>query len=318
MSTGPYDIIGDIHGQARSLRALLSKLGYSLVDGAYRHPERSVIFVGDFIDRGAFQVEVVELVRAMVDASSALAVMGNHEFNAIAYATRHAESETYLRPHSAKNTAQHRAFLDAFADQPEAYADTIAWFKTLPLWLEFDDLRIVHACWDDSAIAQIRALHGDADYVADELSDGLLRMASQKGTWQYEAIERLLKGQEIRLGNGQSFKDKDGHERHNIRVRWWAQDATTYRDAFMGPQSAQRHIPDDPIDGDCLVGYDDNAPPVFVGHYWMEGRPAPLAPNIACLDYSVAKPGGQLVAYRFDGESVLDREKFVWVDRVEP
>ena len=42
------------------------------------------------------------------------------------------------------------------------------------------------------------------------------------------------------------------------------------------------------------IGHDEK--PVFLGHYWMEGDPAPLATNIACLDYSVAKPGGKLVA----------------------
>jgi len=66
-----------------------------------------------------------------------------------------------------------------------------------------------------------------------------------------------------------------------------------------------------------LVEYSDEAPPVFLGHYWMEGDPEPLAPNIACLDYSVAKPGGKLVAYRWDGEQTLSQDKFIWVDRVE-
>jgi hypothetical protein len=42
-----------------------------------------------------------------------------------------------------------------------------------------------------------------------------------------------------------------------------------------------------------------------------------LADNIACLDYSVAKPGGKLVAYRWDGEKVLNKNKYVFVDRVE-
>jgi hypothetical protein len=49
----------------------------------------------------------------------------------------------------------------------------------------------------------------------------------------------------------------------------------------------------------------------------MEGEPAPLARNVACLDYSVAKPGGKLVAYRWDGESRLEPDRFVWVERVE-
>ena len=85
----------------------------------------------------------------------------------------------------------------------------------------------------------------------------------------------------------------------------------------MGPESARTHILNDLIDGDHLVEYSHETPPVFLGHYWMEGEPVPLAPNIACLDYSVAKPGGKLVAYRWDGEQTLSRDKFIWVDREE-
>jgi hypothetical protein len=48
-----YDFIGDIHGYADKLEALLKKMGYSLKNGAYAHPERKVLFVGDYIDRGA-------------------------------------------------------------------------------------------------------------------------------------------------------------------------------------------------------------------------------------------------------------------------
>ena len=56
--------------------------------------------------------------------------------------------------------------------------------------------------------------------------------------------------------------------------------------------------------------------PVFVGHYWLQGNPKPLKPNLACLDYSAVKYG-KLVCYRFDGEQILDNSKFVWVN-VEP
>jgi hypothetical protein len=49
----------------------------------------------------------------------------------------------------------------------------------------------------------------------------------------------------------------------------------------------------------------------------MEGEPAPLADNIGCLDYSVAKPGGKLAAYRWDGEKKIEPEKFRWVDRLD-
>ena len=80
-----YDIIGDIHGHADALEALLKGMGYRQTRGAWRHPARQAVFVGDFIDRGPRQFDSVDLVRRMVEAGSAQAVMGNHEFNAIAW-----------------------------------------------------------------------------------------------------------------------------------------------------------------------------------------------------------------------------------------
>ncbi len=46
-----YDLIGDIHGHADELAQLLETLGYQKALGAYRHPERKVIFLGDFIGK---------------------------------------------------------------------------------------------------------------------------------------------------------------------------------------------------------------------------------------------------------------------------
>lgn len=71
-----YDLIGDIHGHADALLQLLRQLGYSKQKGVYRHPERQVIFLGDFIDRGPQIRETLEIVRPMIDAGAALAVMG--------------------------------------------------------------------------------------------------------------------------------------------------------------------------------------------------------------------------------------------------
>ncbi|NLY64918.1 MAG: metallophosphoesterase, partial [Alcaligenaceae bacterium] len=80
-----YDLIGDIHGYAQPLKQLLSKLGYTEKNGYWQHPERKVIFLGDFIDRGPEQIEAVLIAKAMVENNAALAVMGNHEFNAVAW-----------------------------------------------------------------------------------------------------------------------------------------------------------------------------------------------------------------------------------------
>ena len=84
------DFIGDIHGHYDELVVLLKKLGYEERGGAFRYPgdERTVVFLGDYIDRGSQVRETVNLVRAMRDAGSAVVLMGNHEFNALSFGTR--------------------------------------------------------------------------------------------------------------------------------------------------------------------------------------------------------------------------------------
>ncbi|GAA0976879.1 polynucleotide kinase-phosphatase [Acrocarpospora macrocephala] len=74
--TGPFDIIGDVHGCAAELETLLTTLGY--VDG--RHPQgRTAVFVGDLVDRGPDTPGVLRRVMGMVEAGTALCVCGNHE-----------------------------------------------------------------------------------------------------------------------------------------------------------------------------------------------------------------------------------------------
>ncbi|MEV6651447.1 polynucleotide kinase-phosphatase [Streptomyces sp. NPDC051219] len=74
--TGPFDIIGDIHGCRSELESLLATLGY--VDGA--HPEgRTAVFVGDLVDRGPDSPGVLRRVMSMVASGNALCVPGNHE-----------------------------------------------------------------------------------------------------------------------------------------------------------------------------------------------------------------------------------------------
>ena len=305
-----YDIIGDIHGYADELEALLEKLGYGQAEGVYCHAGRQVVFLGDFIDRGPHQRRTLEIVRRMVDAGAAQAVMGNHEYNAILYFTP-AKDHGYLRGRYQKNNRQHTAFLHAFEGDPEGWADAIDWFKTLPLWLDLDGIRVVHACWDQALIDDLAGVRGGRA----DLDEALLYKSADPREWQFDAVRVLLKGKKIKLPGGASFADKEGHVRHEIRVRWW-DDARTYKDAYLGPEHARTDIPDDPIEGDYVIDYRHTEKPVFIGHYWFDGPPARLAPNIACLDYSVAKEGGKLTAYRWDGESELDNGKFVSVQRL--
>ena len=311
-----YDIIGDIHGQADKLQALLKQLGYRESNGAYRHTSgagRTVIFVGDFIDRGPRQIDSVMTVRRMLDAGSALAVMGNHEFNAIAWHTPDPEQPAkFLRPRDGvrgeNNERQHKAFLEEVKGKPALHAELVNWFLTLPLWLDLPGLRVVHACWHDGYMAELRPHLTQALQLTPEL----MLAASRKGQMLFRTVEGLTKGLEIRLPDGHSFQDKDGHTRHEVRIRWWDTQAMSYRELAIMPEEATRQkLPDIRIEGDARVPY-DNVKPVFFGHYWMTGKPKQLSPIAACVDYSAAKDG-PLVAYRWDGEPVLDDRSFVGI-----
>ena len=305
-----FDLIGDIHGYAHELHQLLEKLGYSRKGGTFSHLERRVIFLGDFIDRGPHIREVLEIVRPMVEAGSALAVMGNHELNALAFHTPDGMGG-YLRSHNQKNLKQHAATLQQLSEAE--LADALAWFRTLPMWLDLPGLRAVHACWDDAAVDTVQqALQRHSGITGDFLHSACLN----DGTL-FEPVERMLKGMELALPVGVVHRDKDGYERHKTRTRWWMNTTgQSYRTYAMQPGLEC----DEPLPIEflaCAKEYSPDAKPVFVGHYWLTGdAPELLAPNVACLDYSVAK-GGMLTAYRWDGEQTLSNEKFVWVNVVK-
>ena len=297
-----FDIIGDIHGYADELKLLLGHLGYHKDGQSYRHPARTAIFVGDFIDRGPRIRETLEIVRSMVDGGAARAVMGNHEYNAICFHTPDGKG-SHLRPQSPKNIHQHQATLDALNHSSDLkhYLD---WFKSLPLWLELKGLRVVHACWDRAEIATLQG--------SNRLTRELL--FKSKDTPEHQAIEVLLKGKEVKLPDGVGpIVDAEGTARSEMRVKWWLTgEGQTYRSLAMPDSDLP---PDLPVTEEIVRqlgdGYPALNPPVFFGHYWLPGDmlPGRQAPNVGCTDYSVAQRG-KLMAYRWDGEPTIDPSHF--------
>ena len=304
-----YDIIGDIHGHADALDALLDGLGYEERGGAWRHPDRTAVFLGDFIDRGPEQSRVIDAVRRMLDAGSGLAVMGNHEFNAIGYAT--ACEDGWLRARTPRNAHAHAAFLEAFGLDTPAYREAIAWMGTLPLWLETDGFRAVHACWHPG-MQEALLPHLDA---GRRLTGDGLRAVHRRGTVAWDAAETVLKGLEVDLPEGAGFADVNGIARSRTRVAWW-RDPETYReavfDSFVGPDVLER-LSDEPLPSSLVLRYDGDKP-VFFGHYWMQGEPRLVSDEgmRVCLDWSVAKDG-YLCAYTWDGEPRPDPANLTWV-----
>lgn len=301
------DLIGDIHGHADKLEELLQKLGYTKNKGIYSHPERKVVFLGDYIDRGPKIRETLQIVRAMVESDHAIALMGNHEYNALCFHFPETEGG-HLRKHLIKNIIQHYETLKQFQNRQAEYEDYLEWFKTLPLFYENEKFKAVHACWDNETIEYLRT-----QLVNDCLTDELIYQSVAKGSPLNLAIDQTLKGKEIKLPGDLSFNDKDGNKRTEIRIKWWENPAEmTYKSISVEPME---NLPETPIETSeiqSMVYYKENDKKVFFGHYWLKGEPSFYKNNIACLDYSVAK-GGKLLAYRLGEEKYLDPKNLLYV-----
>jgi len=115
--TGPFDVIGDVHGCRAELEQLLLKLGYAIDRdpagrpvGA-RHPSRRAVFLGDLVDRGPDTPGVLRLVMGMVEEGAALCVQGNHE----------AKLLRALRGRNVQRTHGLAESLDQLAREPDAF-----------------------------------------------------------------------------------------------------------------------------------------------------------------------------------------------------
>lgn len=308
-----FDIIGDVHGHAEPLERLLDSLGYVETDGAYRHPEgRTVIFLGDIIDRGPDQLRSIEIVRSMQATGTARCLMGNHEHAAIGWLTEDPdEPGEYLRPHTDKNHRQHRVFLEQLGEDPEFRREILDWMLGLPVYLDLPGLRCVHACWQPDVIRDLEALTEGSGLLRGQV----LRDSFEKGHPTRELVDITIRGRETDLEPGSTFIDSDGVERDKSRVRWWSD--------FV-PEKLRDLIVDDietEADADPTPFFfsvqDTDTRPVFFGHYWMKGEPRLVSLKSACLDFSIAD-NGSLCAYSWAGERTLDPARLSHVDyRVE-
>lgn len=303
-----YDIIGDVHGHAEELEQLLQKMGYKLKNGIYDHPdERKVVFVGDYIDRGPKIRETLHIVKNMCDSDNAYAVMGNHEYNAVCFHTKDKENGGYFRAHNFKEIKQHYETLQQFENFPEEWELFLDWFKELPLYIEFDNFRVVHAYWKDEHINWIKNNYNN------ELTSDFLKRARTKYSEEYNIIEETLKGKEVSLENGFWFIDKDGAARTECRFKWWLpleqrklkKDVLMHCPVSVGETENTEH--------DEIVYSSEK--PVFFGHHWLQGEPVIENPTAICLDYSVAKDG-KLIAYQLNtakgNSNSIELSNLIW------
>lgn len=306
-----YDLIGDVHGCGNTLRRLLELLGYRRSTGTWRHPAgRQVIFVGDIVDRGPRIRQALHDVHDMVAAGTAQLVLGNHEYNALAYCTQDTQAKP-LRSHNARHQRVIQETLDQFAAWPQEWRGFLDWFMTLPLALDLETLRVVHACWDLPLMQRFLQQRPDACMDA-----AFLQASVRTGSFEFSVVDRCTRGTWLHLPKGQTQKSGDGFIRDRFRTSFWVDEPRTWGEVLFQPDRLPPELEARPLSAEeqrRLCHYPGSEKPLFFGHYWCQGFPAVIRPNLVCLDYSAVKYG-RLVAYRFDGEAQLDAGKFVWVE----
>ncbi|MBI1335714.1 MAG: hypothetical protein GC164_01990 [Phycisphaera sp.] len=217
MFDGPVDVIGDVHGEIDALRTLMSRLGY---DTHGRHPQgRRLVFLGDLVDRGPDSPAVVELVADLVTAGRSQCVMGNHELNILLEKPK--ADNVWFYP---DNRAIPPDVKPVTTTQRQAF---MSFFGSLPLAVHREDLRAVHACWDDQAV-ELAAGSGDARALHDEHAqriDEHLKANPQVDEIDHKLakqnrnpVKLLTSGPECRAAK--PFH-AGGKLRHEARDPWW-------------------------------------------------------------------------------------------------
>lgn len=190
LNKGKLDIVGDIHGEYDALLNLLYHLGYNL-DGY--HPEgRKLVFVGDLCDRGPDSPAVIYLVAHLVKMGNAQVVLGNHELNVLQNKPKDGGG-WFFKEREPKDTSY-----EPFARVTEREREIIFEFlNELPVALENDELRIVHAAWDDESIDFFRNVKGNKIYpIYKGIEDSINKNNKENGILDAYHLQKSLWNEE--------------------------------------------------------------------------------------------------------------------------
>ena len=300
-----YDIIGDVHGYAPLLKKMLLLLGYKKTMTGFSHPQRKAVFVGDFINRGPSIRKTLRIVRTMVDNGNAFAILGNHEINIILSYLKN--KKDIFQPSDISELKT----LNEFRDYPDEWIDYIKWLRNLPLFLELEGIRVVHACWSDEAI----------EYVRQNIPPGKIKkevfkqIAKNQQSAMATNIWLLTKGLQFKLPGDLKIISNKGISPRSFRLRWWEHpDGKTFEELSF---ESKYELPEYTVPPQIVppgLPYPDDAPPVFFGHYCRNNGPHIIRHNICCVDACV-NGSKALLAYRWDGESTLSETKLIRVKK---
>ena len=175
--TGPFDIIGDVHGCAKELEKLLEKLGYVLKSRGPRgrrtthvhHPEnRKVILVGDLVDRGPASMDVLRMAMCGEIDGTIRCVIGNHDDKFL----------RWLKGRDVRVTKSLQTTIDeAEKEKPKFLDDVRHYLEHLPSHLILDKGRLIvaHAGLPqkyhgiESRASRVFAMYGETTGQTDDL-----------------------------------------------------------------------------------------------------------------------------------------------------
>ena len=149
-----------------------------------------MIFLGDLIDAGKLvkkpnDLGILQRVSQLISDGHASCILGNHELNAILFHRRSSALNAPLRSHKEQNTKQHKSFIEAFGVESSDALSWTAWMlETLPLWLEFDGLRIAHACWSEKAINIVKKRRPSGHLQLEDLEEVAAKKLNSLLLWK--------------------------------------------------------------------------------------------------------------------------------------
>lgn len=303
-----YDIIGDIHGHATLLKKLLKTMGYSKRGNIYVHPERTAVFVGDFLNRGPEIRETLRLIRGMAENGNALAILGNHEINNILYHLKDAQEKPLLRQ-TGKRFASVDLTIREFKPFPDEWKSHRRWMRTLPLFLELENFRVVHASWCDQNIELLKA-----ELPVGKIPKQIFRnLVLDPHSPLSHGILETTRGVHMIMPPDLKVLDSRGRLHRFFRIKWWESPAgKTFHDLSF---ESKFRLPQYTIPPEILPDfeiYPEDAPPVFFGHYCRGNGPFVINGNLCCVDSCVTN-WKVLAAYRWNGETTLQADHFIKV-----
>lgn len=297
-----FDIVGDIHGHGNLLEKLLLKLGYSNRSGVFSNPKRKAIFCGDFIDRGPQNIKAVDIVMKMCANGEAFAIPGNHDLAYVQYHTNLPGSDQTIIP---KNPAYDRMFISTSIEFNRALdfkAQYIDWIKKLPLFIENEYFAVYHGFRSENHKALLTQDNEIMSFNAALLNFEQYRLA-------IDLISKSVSAWVV-------YREHDTQKVERIRIKWWKnkERIESLADLFMGKSNLNKiTLVESELNAiHKFYPYSSNEKPLFLGHFCMREKHGIVQSNICIIDLCVIKTG-RLAAYRFDGESILQKEKIVFV-----